>query len=164
MTLTAGQLSFPSPLPDKVYTASGSYTITVSVQDADGDYYAATTQTLTVLAAPPQLAVAGSQTAVVGQDLVIPNLASYVGSLDPSGDNSLDYSIDWGDGTDPDTGVIGAPGCAAPSRERSPAATSTPPAASTPSPCKWPGPAAAWPRERSASRPATLRFRLRTWR
>ena len=105
MTLDASQTSFQSP--PKQYAASGSYTIAVSVQDASGNYYAPVTQTLTVLDAPPQLTVAGGQTAVVGQELVIANLAAYVGSLDPSGDNSLTYSIDWGDGTAEDTGVIG---------------------------------------------------------
>ena len=108
MTLGTSQTSFQTSA--KQYAESGSYTITVSVEDGSGNYYAVATQAVTVLGAPPQLTVAGSQTAVVGQDLVIPNLATYVGSLDPSGDNSLNYSIDWGDGTSPDTGVIGAPG------------------------------------------------------
>ena len=108
MTLDASQTSFQSPA--KQYAQSGSYTITVAAQDASGNFYAPVTQTVTVLGAPPQLTVAGSQTAVVGTDADGSQLGHLCRFARPVRRQLAYYSIDWGDGTDPDSGVIGTPG------------------------------------------------------
>lgn len=77
---------------DHVYADDGSFTVTVTVTDNNGDS-TAKTFTATVDNIAPTLTVTGNSTAVTGQVYTL-NL----GASDPGPDTISQWGIDWGDG------------------------------------------------------------------
>ncbi|MBX3400769.1 MAG: PKD domain-containing protein [Gemmataceae bacterium] len=124
---TVSQNGFPgsptvgSVAASHVYADDGVYTVTVTLTDDDGG---STTKslTVTVLNAAPTLSVVGPQTFAEGQTFILPTLgtlqdAGFANDLNPNGasEESFTYTVNWGDGTTPETGTvtltqIGSPG------------------------------------------------------
>jgi PKD repeat protein len=102
------------------YADNGIYTVTVTVSDDDGD---STTETFTVTVnnVTPTLIAAGDQSTSEGSLLSVANIGQFT---DPGFDNlnnvggetteRFTFSIDWGDGSDLDSGpaTIDIPGAA----------------------------------------------------
>ncbi|MCO6046167.1 PKD domain-containing protein [Aeoliella sp. ICT_H6.2] len=86
------------------YTADGTYEVSVTVVDDDGGM-ATSKFTVNVLSAAPTLNVAGNQTVEEGSQLSIEDIGSVSIPLYGEGDQ-VEYSIDWGDGSAPDVGVV----------------------------------------------------------
>jgi large repetitive protein len=116
-----GSPTLGSVAASHTYADDGAYTVTVTLTDDDGG---STTRTLTVTVsnAAPTLSVVAPQTFAEGQSFVLPTLgtiadAGYANAANPAGasEELFTYSVNWGDGTAPDTGTasltqIGSPG------------------------------------------------------
>jgi PKD repeat protein len=104
-----------------IYADNGVYTVTVTINDDDGGM-AVQTFEVTVNNVAPTLVVPPNQVVNEGALLSIPNIGQFT---DPGFNNPLNvggevsetftYSIDWGDGTPPQSGpatidVLGGPG------------------------------------------------------
>ena len=107
---TVGDRSVPTAASfdgSHIYADDGTYTVAVTVIDDDGGV-ARDTFLVTVGNVNPTLTVANDQSVDEGATLSITSIGSI---LDPGFDNpalstveTFTYSIDWGDGTDADTG------------------------------------------------------------
>ena len=90
-----------------IYADDGPYTVSVTVTDDDGHSDTETFR-VTVANVTPTLSVVGKQTIAQGVPLSITDLSTFTDPAfaDPSLGNAKTfmYSIDWGDGTAPDTG------------------------------------------------------------
>ncbi len=90
-----------------IYADNGVYTVRVTAIDDDGGRATRTFQ-VTVGNQPPVVSTVGEQTVVEGTPLVLPDIATisdpgFINPAIPSAE-TFTYSIDWGDGTLPDTG------------------------------------------------------------
>ncbi len=102
----------PSPWTIHKYSTAGDYTVTVAAASMAGVFTAdGVDPPISPLA--PMLHVAGPQTVAAGQTFALDNLASFSSQDAPSGfldgattdTGDFTYSIDWGDGSVPFTGI-----------------------------------------------------------
>ncbi|NEQ95443.1 MAG: PKD domain-containing protein, partial [Cyanothece sp. SIO2G6] len=92
-------------IPERhTYTNDGSYLVSVTATDDDGDVFNQI-QTITVETVAPEIALMVSPTAIAG-DTVQADIQLL------GGDEAIAYSLDWGDGSEP---VFIEPGMAVPS-------------------------------------------------
>jgi PKD repeat protein len=94
------------------YADDGVYTVSVTITDDNGG---ATTKTLqvTVNNVAPTVAIVGNKAVAEGTQLTVPSVVTFT---DPGFDNpanplgatveTFTYSVNWGDGTNPDTGSV----------------------------------------------------------
>ncbi|MDD3329415.1 MAG: PKD domain-containing protein, partial [Zoogloea sp.] len=88
-----------APVIDHRFPDNGSYTVTITVDDQQGQPNSVETDSFTVVVSnvQPTLALAGDNTVEQGQ----PYTLSLGNVVDPGADTVTRYSIDWGDGTPP---------------------------------------------------------------
>ncbi len=100
----------PAPWVVHQYSTPGDYTVTVTAVGMDGTYTADGVDP-PISAAAPMLHVAGPQTVAAGQTFALDNLASFSSQDAPTIDTDTNttadftYSVDWGDGSTPFTGI-----------------------------------------------------------
>jgi hypothetical protein len=106
-------MSAPGTITPRTHTYpdNGVYTVTVSVEDKDGATSTPRTFTITVSnVAPVITAVGPSSTITEGYELALSPVAIFTdfGYSDLGQSESFTYTVDWGDGSTPDTGDVTA--------------------------------------------------------
>ena len=109
---TTPQTIGPAPWVVHNYSTAGDYTVTVTANGMDGTYTADGVDP-PISPDAPMLHVAGPQKVAAGQTFSLDNLASVISQDAPTGlpegattdSTDFSYSIDWGDGSTPFSGI-----------------------------------------------------------